>query len=312
MSIYVVTGGAGFIGSNIAARLVAKGEEVRVLDNFATGHRRNLAPIQSDVLLYEGSVCDRSLLEKACEGADFVLHQAALASVPRSVDDPLATNEANVDGTLKVLLAARDCGVQRVVYASSSSVYGDAPELPKREDMKPAPKSPYAVSKLAGEHYCAAFGEVYGLETVALRYFNVFGPHQDPSSQYAAVIPIFADRLMKGETPQVFGDGEQSRDFTFVADVVRANLQAATAQGAAGAVCNLGCGRRYTLNRLIELLQDIIGSDVEPEYGPERPGDVRHSEADISRARQTFGYDPKVSFEQGLRLTVEWYREQMV
>ncbi len=312
MSIYVVTGGAGFIGSNIAARLVAKGEEVRVVDNFATGHRRNLAPIQSDVLLYEGSVCDRSLLEKACEGADFVLHQAALASVPRSVDDPLATNEANVDGTLKVLLAARDCGVQRVVYASSSSVYGDAPELPKREDMKPAPKSPYAVSKLAGEHYCAAFGEVYGLETVALRYFNVFGPHQDPSSQYAAVIPIFADRLMKGETPQVFGDGEQSRDFTFVADVVRANLQAATAQGAAGAVCNLGCGRRYTLNRLIELLQDIIGSDVEPEYGPERPGDVRHSEADISRARQTFGYDPKVSFEQGLRLTVEWYREQMV
>ncbi len=308
MAVYVVTGGAGFIGSNIVQRLVEDGEEVRVVDNLATGHRENLQGLGGAARLFEGSVCDGALLREAFDGADYVLHQGALASVPRSVADPLATNHINVEGTLQVLEAARACGVRRVVYASSSSVYGDAPTLPKREDMTPQPKSPYAVSKLAGEHYCQVYNNVFGLETVSLRYFNVFGPRQDPASQYAAVIPIFIRCIVAGEAPQVYGDGEQSRDFTYVEDVVTANLQAARAEGAAGAVCNLGRGERHTLNKLLGLLQDIIGKRVEVNYGPDRAGDVKHSEADIARAREAFGYEPTVTFEEGLRRTVEWYR----
>jgi nucleoside-diphosphate-sugar epimerase len=308
MAVYVVTGGAGFIGSNIVQRLVEDAEEVRVVDDLSTGHRENLQSVGDAARLFEGSVCDGALLRRAFDGADYVLHQGALASVPRSVADPLATNRANVEGTLQVLEAARECGVRRVVYASSSSVYGDVPTLPKREDMTPQPKSPYAVSKLAGEYYCQVYNAVFGLETVSLRYFNVFGPRQDPASQYAAVIPIFIRCIMAGERPKVFGDGEQSRDFTYVDDVVAANLQAARAPGAAGAVCNLGRGERHTLNKLLALLQDIIGKRVEAQHGPDRAGDVKHSEADITRARQAFGYDPQVTFEEGLRRTVEWYR----
>ena len=307
MAVYVVTGGAGFIGSNIVQRLAEDGQEVRVVDDLSTGHRENLASVADRARFFEGSVCDGALLRRAFDGADYVLHQAALASVPRSVADPVATNTANVEGTLKVLDAARECRVRRVVYASSSSVYGDVPTLPKREDMTPQPKSPYAVSKLAGEYYCQVYYGVFGLETVALRYFNVFGPRQDPTSQYAAVIPIFIDAIVSGKRPKVFGDGEQSRDFTFVDDVVAANLQAAQAEGAAGAVCNLGRAERHTLNELLELLQKIIGKRVKPQYGPDRAGDVKHSEADVARARKAFGYDPKVGFEEGLRRTVDWF-----
>jgi len=308
MSVYVVTGGAGFIGSNIVRKLVAQGDAVRIVDDLSTGHRENIAEVQDVVDLHEGSICDAALLHSVFDGADYVLHQAALASVQRSVDDPVASNDANVDGTVKVLCAARDCGVKRVVYASSSSLYGDVPKLPKGEDMAPMPKSPYAVSKLAGEYYCRAFTAVYGLETVSLRYFNVYGPYQDPQSQYAAVIPIFVRCLLDGRRPQVFGDGEQSRDFTFVEDVVAANLQAATAPGAGGEYMNLGCGDRHTLNHMLELLQGIIGVEVEPEYLDDRAGDVKHSQADINKARRLIGYDPQVSFEEGLRRTVDYYR----
>ncbi|MFO7955981.1 MAG: SDR family oxidoreductase [Candidatus Brocadiia bacterium] len=311
MATYVVTGGAGFIGSNIVSRLVEDGQEVRAIDDLSTGRGINLDGLRDVVTVYDGSVCDAGLLRKAFEDADYVLHQAALASVQRSVESPIETNRVNVEGTLQVLEAARESGVRRVVYASSSSVYGDAPELPKHEDMKPQPKSPYAVSKLGGEHYCCVYSEVFGLETVSLRYFNVFGPRQDPASQYAAVIPIFVRRMLSGESPQVYGDGEQSRDFTYVDNVVQANLLAATAEGAGGAVCNVGCGERYTLNELIELLQDLIGSPVDPEYGPKRAGDVKHSLADITRAWEVLGYEPDVDFREGLRRTVEWYREQL-
>ncbi len=310
MAVYAVTGGAGFIGSNIVHRLVELGHEARVVDNLATGRLENLDGRFGDVVMYQGSILDMELLKKAFAGADYVLHQGAIPSVPRSVEDPAASNAANVDGTLNVLLAARDAAVKRVVYASSSSVYGDTPVLPKREDMVPNPQSPYAVSKLAGEHYCRAFTCVYGLETVSLRYFNVFGPRQNPNSQYAAVIPIFIRRLLAGQPPTVYGDGEQSRDFTFVDDVVAANLQASEAPGAAGAVVNLGCGQRHTLNKLIELLQDLTGQDVAPEYAPARAGDVKHSHADISHARNLIGYDPKVSFEEGVSRTLEWYESR--
>lgn len=308
MAVYVVTGGAGFIGSNIVRRLVEQGAEVRVVDDLSTGRRDNLPRLDEGVTFFEGSVCDDGLLHRAFAGADYVLHQAALASVQRSIENPVATNHANVDGTLTLLTVARDCAIKRVVYASSSSVYGDVPELPKREDMTPMPKSPYAVSKLTGEHYCRTFNDVFGLETVSLRYFNVFGPRQDPHTEYAAVIPIFIRAITEGSPPQVFGDGEQSRDFTYVDDVVAANVLAAHAGGAAGAVLNVGCGERHTLNELLRLLQDLMGKTVEPEYCDERPGDVKHSQADISRARETIGYEPRVSFREGLSRTVDWYQ----
>ncbi|MEA3402545.1 MAG: SDR family oxidoreductase [Armatimonadota bacterium] len=311
MATYLVTGGAGFIGSNIAAELTRRGHEVRVLDNLATGRRENLCEIEDSVDFYEEDIRDLEAIRPAFEGADVVLHQAALPSVPRSVKDPVATTEANVNGTINVLLAARDAGVRRVVAASSSSVYGSNPELPKRESMRPAPISPYAASKLAGEGYAAAFNEVYDLETVCLRYFNVFGPHQDPSSQYAAVIPIFVSRMLEGKPPIVFGDGEQSRDFSYVANVIEANMCAAEADGGAGQVFNIACGENATLNELISHLNDILGTDLTPEYTDERPGDVKHSLADISAAREVLGYEPQVHFRDGLALAVEWYAENL-
>jgi len=304
---YLVTGGAGFIGSNIVETLVERGEQVVVLDDFSTGKRENLEGFVNKVTLIEGSVAD-AVVREAVEAVDFVLHQGALASVPRSVDDPPSTNRANVDGTLNLLVAARDAGVKRVVFAASSSAYGDQPTLPKVETMPPMPLSPYAASKVACEYYCKAFTACYGLETVCLRYFNIFGPRQDPQSQYAAVIPRFITRMLDGKPPVIFGDGEQSRDFTYVADCVEANLLACEAPGAVGGTFNVACGGRYTLNQLVELLNDILGTDLQPIYEAERPGDVKHSQADITAARRALGYEPKVSFEDGLRRTVEWFK----
>ncbi|KPK63018.1 MAG: Vi polysaccharide biosynthesis protein VipB/TviC [Planctomycetes bacterium SM23_32] len=308
MSVYVVTGGAGFIGSAIARRLTAAGEAVRVLDDFSTGRRDNLAGVQRDVTLFEGSVCDPELVREALDGADCVLHQAAQVSVPLSVEDPVHTNEVNVGGTLNVLTAARELGVRRVVFASSCAVYGDAPQLPKREDMPPAPKSPYAASKLAGEHYCRAFNDGLGPEAVSLRYFNVFGPYQDTESQYAAVVPIFIRSIMLSRRPVVHGDGEQTRDFVFVDDVVEANLLAATSPKAAGAVLNIGSGERRSLNELLSTLAELMGTPADADYADERPGDVRHSQADISLARKTIGFRPLVGFAEGLSRAVEWYQ----
>jgi len=307
VSVYVVTGGAGFIGSSIVQRLVLEGDYVRVVDDLSTGRRDNLGALQGEVNFFEGSVCNADLLRDAFEGADYVLHQAALASVQGSMDDPIKTNEVNVGGTLTVLTVARECGVKRVVYASSSSVYGTGPAQPKREDMMLAPASPYAVSKLVGEHYCSAYHSLFGLETVCLRYFNVFGPRQDPHSPYAAAIPIFIRAILEGGRPRVYGDGEQSRDFVFVEDVADANLRAARIPGAAGAVLNIGSGGRCTVNELLGLLKRLTGKAVEPEYCPARPGDVRHSQADIAMAQRVIGYRPRVSFEDGLRRAEEWY-----
>ncbi len=310
MTTFLVTGGAGFIGSNIAHELVRRGHRVRVLDNFATGRRENLDGIADRVDLIEGDLRRPPDVEKAVEGVEVILHQGALGSVPRSIADPLATHAANATGTLHVLWAARAAGVRRVVCASSSSVYGDTPTLPKVEEMAPAPLSPYAVSKLAGEHYCRVFAGVYGLETVSLRYFNVFGPRQDPTSQYAAVIPKFIRAMLGGERPVIFGDGTQSRDFTYVDNVVAANLLAAEAPAAAlgGAVCNIACGERSTLLDLVGTLNAILGTRLEPEFRPPRPGDVRHSHAAIGRAERLLGFRPSVRFGEGMRRTVEWMR----
>ena len=307
MARYLVTGGAGFIGSHIAAELLARGDQVRILDNFSTGRRENLHAVQGAEVV-EGDVRSYHVVREAVDGCECVLHQAALPSVPRSVKDPITSNEVNVVGTLNVLNAARDAGVRRLVYASSSSIYGQNPELPKREGMMPQPISPYAVSKLAGEHYCRAFFELYRFETVMLRYFNVFGPRQDPESQYSAVIPKFTHRLLRGERPLVTGDGSQTRDFTYVANVVQANLAACTAGSAAGRVFNIAAGHRVSLLDMLAALERIIGCAVEPEYIPSRVGDVPHSYADISAAREALGYVPRVGFEDGLRLTVESMR----
>jgi len=307
---FLVTGGAGFIGSNIVLRLVADGEDVRVLDNLATGRRENLADAVGKFEFVEADIADLDAIRPAFEGVQYVLHQAALPSVPRSVRDPAATTTANVTGTLNVLIAARDAGVERVVVASSSSVYGKEPRLPKQEDMRPQPISPYAASKLANEAYAAAFCEVYGLETVCLRYFNVFGPRQDPTSQYAAVIPLFIKAMLNGERPTIYGDGEQSRDFTFVANVVDANLLAAQAPAAPGRVLNIACGSRTTVNDLVRTLNLILRTQIEPIYADPRPGDVKHSLADICAAREVLGYEPEVGFETGLAATAEWYLEQ--
>ena len=300
----LVTGGGGFIGSHLAERLLERGDEVRVLDSFATGRRENLAHLP-DAEIVEGDVQSFERAHHAVRGCDAVLHQAALPSVPRSIQDPLTTNAVNVTGTLNVLLAARDAGVGRVVYASSSSVYGSNPQLPKREDQAVAPISPYAVSKLAGEGFCRSFTTIYGLECVSLRYFNVFGPRQDPQSQYAAVIPKFISAALEGRRPVVFGDGEQSRDFTFIDNVVEANLLALESEVGAGEVFNAACGERVSLNDVLRLLSEIAGVELEPDYQPGRPGEVRHSQADIGRARETFGYEPAVSFAEGLRRTFE-------
>ena len=310
MATYLVTGGAGFIGSNIVRELVGRGETVRVLDDLSTGKIENLAGLMEQIDFISGSITDMETAARSVAGADYVLHQAALASVQRSVDSPLATDEVNVRGTLNMLIAARDAGVKRFVFASSSSVYGESEELPKRETMPTAPISPYGVSKLAGEAYCMAFHAAYGMPAVALRYFNVFGPRQDPQSHYAAVIPLFVTALLNGTQPTVFGDGLQSRDFSYVSNVVNANLLACRAPGAAGQIFNIACNRQHTLLELLEVLRGLIGSEVETLFSPARAGDIKHSLADTSKARHLLGYDPGVGFHEGLVHTVLWYQEQ--
>ena len=308
---YLVTGGAGFIGSHIAENLLRAGQRVRIIDNLLTGQRENLAHLQAlegDLQLVIGDINDSDTLRKLMHGVDFVLHQAALPSVPRSLADPLETHLHCLTGTLNVLLAARDCGVRRVVYAASSSAYGDQPGAAKHENMRPDPISPYGVAKLAGEYYAAAFTHSFGLETVALRYFNVFGPRQDPASEYAAVIPKFITRMLAGEKPRIYGDGSQSRDFTYIDNVVHGNLLACTAADAAGASINLATGGRVTLNALVAELNAALGTDLPPIHTAERPGDIKHSRADVTKARDLLGYAPVVDFAEGLRRTVAWYR----
>lgn len=307
---YLVTGGAGFIGRNIVRRLLAEGHEVRVLDNFSTGRRENLEGL--DVELIEGDLTSYHMVQRAVKGVDYILHQGALPSVPRSVNDPIASVNVNVIGTVNVLTAAVEEGVKRVVYASSSSIYGDSPELPKHEGMLPAPKSPYAASKLAGEHLCRAFYESYGLETIILRYFNVFGPYQNPHSQYAAVIPKFVTAALSGQPVVIFGDGQQSRDFTFVDNVVEANLAAIEApKEALGKAFNIACGESFSLLELLEILEGILGKKIKKLFREPQPGDVKHSRADISRAKKLLGYQPKIRFQEGLQKTVEWFKDNI-
>jgi nucleoside-diphosphate-sugar epimerase len=312
MALYLITGIGGFIGSSLARALLSRGEPVRGVDNFATGRRENIAEILDRIDFREADILDLDAMKKACAGADFVLHQAAIPSVPKSVLDPLGSNRANVDGTVNVLVAARDAKVKRVIYAASSSAYGDTPSLPKHEGMAPNPISPYAVAKLASEHYMKSFYRCYGLETVSLRYFNIFGPRQDPASPYSGVLAKFITQMLRGEQPTIFGDGEQSRDFTFIDNAVEANLLAcrAPASQTAGQMCNVATGRRVTLNEMFRALQGLTGFSGEPRYGPERGGDIKHSLADISKAEARLGYKPRVGFEEGLRKTVEWYRGQ--
>ncbi len=309
MPKYLITGVAGFIGSNIARALLAQGASVRGVDNFITGKRENLDDLHG-LEFIEGTIEDPETCDRACHGVDFVFHEAALASVPRSVEDPFPTNSANVTGTLNVLMAARKAAVRRVVYAGSSSAYGDQPTLPKREDMAPDPISPYAVSKLAGEHYMRSFTRVYGLETVTIRYFNVFGPHQDPSSQYSGVLAKFSLAMLEDRIPVIFGDGTQSRDFTFIENVVKANLLAiaAPAEKVSGCVFNVATEQRTTLNDAVKSLRELTGYTGPVEYAPARAGDIAHSLADVSLARAAFGYHPTVNFHEGLRQTLLWYR----
>jgi UDP-glucose 4-epimerase len=305
----LVTGAGGFIGSHLAERLLGEGYEVRILDNFATGRRENLDSFRDAVDIVEGDIQSYERVHNAVRGCELVFHLAALPSVPRSIQDPLTSNASNVTGTLNVLLASRDEDVRRVVFASSSSTYGANKELPKRESMATVPIAPYAVSKLAAEGYCRAFFNVYGLETVALRYFNVFGPRQDPQSQYSAVIPKFITAVLSGQPPTIHGDGEQSRDFTYIDNAVDANLLAADAEGVAGETFNVACGERVSLNDLVSELERIVGAEVEPVHTDPRPGDVPHSVADISKARAALGYEPKVDFRAGLERTFAYYAE---
>jgi len=305
---YLVTGGAGFIGSHITERLVRDGHAVRVLDDFSSGKETNLDSFRNDIEVVRGDIRDADVVKRATKGVDIVFHEAALGSVPRSVVDPLTTHEVNMTGTLNVFLAARDAGVKRVVYASSSSVYGETPVLPKREDMIPQPLSPYALSKLVGEQYSSVFKQIYGFEIVSLRYFNIFGPRQDPESQYAAVLPRFVTALLGGKPPVVYGDGLQSRDFTYVENVVNANLLASEAEGIAGRAFNVACGGRYTLLELLARLKAILGTGIEPIHEAARAGDVRDSQASIEAAEQGFGYRVSVDFDEGVRRTVEWSR----
>ncbi len=313
MALYLISGIAGFIGSSLARALLERGERVRGIDNLSTGKAENIASIRSRIEMIEADINDAAAVAAACRGADYVLHQAAIPSVPRSVNDPMESNRANIDGTLSLLLAARDAKVGRVVYASSSSLYGDTPTLPKHEGMLPNPISPYAVAKLTGEYYMNSFYRVYGLEVVSLRYFTVFGPRQDPSSQYSGVLAKFIPRMLRGERPTIYGDGEQSRDFTYIDNVVSANLLAceAPAERACGRAFNAATGRRITLNETYAILQKLTGYSGPPEYGPERAGDIKHSLADISLAQKQLGYTQKVSIEDGLAKTVEWYRGQI-
>jgi len=309
MPSYLVTGGAGFIGSHLAEELLRRGERVRIVDSFITGKRENLAHL-SKAEFIEGDLADLPVATKAVAGMDYVLHQAAIPSVPRSVEDPIRSNRANIDSTLNVLVAARDAKVKRIVYAGSSSAYGNTPTLPKQEDMPNNPLSPYALQKLVGEQYLQMFTQLYGLETVTTRYFNVFGPRQDPSSAYSGVISVFSKALLENRSPTIYGDGEQTRDFTYIANVVDGVLRACTAPNVSGAVINVATGARISLNQLFGALRELIGSAVTVNYAPVRSGDVKDSQADITRAKQLLGYTPLVSFEEGLRRTVEWYRKE--
>ena len=310
MTLHLVTGGAGFIGSHIVEALLRQGERVRVVDDLSTGKLENVEHLKGDLEFVQGDVCSETLMKRVSEDVEVVYHQAAIPSVPRSLDEPLVTNRASVDGTLRVLLAARDAGVRRVVYASSSSVYGENDTVPTVETMPTVPISPYGVAKLAGELYARVFHRCYGMETVALRYFNVFGPRQDPASSYAGVTPIFVRELLAGRTPTIFGDGEQTRDFTYVTNVVQANLKAATAPGASGKVFNAASGVQTTVNRLYEVISRLLDLDVSPRHDDPRAGDIRHSLADIAAARETLDYAPDVSLEDGLRITVDWLKTQ--
>jgi nucleoside-diphosphate-sugar epimerase len=306
----LVTGGAGFIGSSLARALVARGDRVRVIDNLSSGRRENLADLSKDLELIEADIRDEAALGRALDGIELVFHEAAIPSVPRSLADPVASHDANATGTLKVLQAAKRAGVRRLVYAASSSAYGDTPTLPKVETMRPMPLSPYAVSKLAGEHYCQVFAGAYGLETVSLRYFNVFGPHQDPKSEYAAVIPRFVTAALAGQGVTIYGDGLQSRDFCFIDNTVEANLAAGSAPGVSGGVFNVACGAAINLNEVVKLVGEIVGHAVPITYLPGRVGDVKHSLADTSAARERLGYRGAISFAEGLKRTVAWYAGQ--
>jgi nucleoside-diphosphate-sugar epimerase len=310
MTRYLVTGGAGFIGSHLAEELTRRGAHVRVADSLITGKRQNLDHLPG-VEFVEGDLADLDVARRAVDGCGYVLHQAAIPSVPRSVADPITSNRANIDATLNVLVAARDAGVRRVVYAGSSSAYGNAAALPKREDMPTGPLSPYALQKLVGEQYMQLFTQLYGLETVAIRYFNVFGPRQDPSSPYSGVISLFISALVDGRRPTIYGDGEQTRDFTYVANVVDGVLRACEASRASGEVINVATGGRVSLNQLFDAVRSLTGSSVEPVHGPPRAGDVRDSQADIGKARDVLGYAPTVTFEEGLKRTLEWYRSSV-
>ncbi len=312
MANYLVTGGAGFIGSNIVKALVEQGESVRVLDNCSTGNVSNLDGVIDRIEFILGDIRDPALSHKAVEGIDYLIHQAALCSVAHSVDDPVTTNEVNVTGILNMLTAAKHLGVKRIVYASSASVYGDSPGLPKNEDMPTNPVSPYATSKLIGEQYCKLFYELHNLETVTLRYFNVFGPRQACNSHYSAAIPKFIRSFLEGKPPVIFGDGEQSRDLVFVEDAVQANILACHAESAAGEILNIGCGKNTTINCLVKIIDELIGSDIEPVYEQERKGDVRHSQADISKAKKVLAYRPLVDLQAGLERTIEWFKVNTV
>ncbi len=312
MERFLVTGGAGFIGSNICIKLIEEGCFVRVIDNLLTGKKSNLASVIDRIEFIEADMGDEGIAREAMKDIDVVLHQGALPSVPKSVDNPAATHRHCLDATFTVLLVARNAGVKRFVYASSSSAYGDSPTLPKVETMRPEPLSPYAASKLGGEYYCKVFFTVFGLETISLRYFNVFGPHQDPTSQYAAAIPAFVTAILKDKPPTIYGDGEQSRDFTYVDNVVDANLLAARAKKTSGEVINIACGKAVTVNEIIDMINNLTGKSVKPEYTDPRLGDVKHSLADITAAEKLIGYKPKVSFEQGLQLAIDWYRKNLL
>jgi UDP-glucose 4-epimerase len=310
MAVYVVTGGGGFIGSHIVEELLRRKETVRVIDNFSTGKRENLRTFQAAEII-ESDISQDSNLTDYLKGADYVIHQAAIPSVPKSIIDPLRSHQANVNGTLQLLIAARDAGVKRLVYASSSSLYGDSPTLPKHEGMMPNPLSPYGAQKLFAEIYCQVFTKAYRLETVSLRYFNVFGPRQDATSQYSGVLALFIPAVLEGRRPTIHGDGQQSRDFTYVKNVVHANLLACTVPGVGGQVFNVACGDRITVNSMLQHINKITGKDIQPIYADPRAGDIKHSQADITRAKEHLGYEPQASFEEGLRHTIEWYRENL-
>jgi nucleoside-diphosphate-sugar epimerase len=311
MAVFVVTGGGGFIGSHIVEELLRRKQTVKVIDNFSTGRRANIKLFERDIEVIETDIAEDPNLARHLKGAEYVIHQAAIPSVPKSIVEPLPSHRANVTGTFNLLLACREAGIRRVVYASSSSLYGDSPTLPKHEEMMPNPLSPYGAQKLFGEMYCQVFTKTYGLETVSLRYFNVFGPRQDPSSQYSGVLSLFVTAVLEGRQPTIYGDGLQSRDFTYVQNVVEGNLLACTAPGVAGEAFNIACGDRITVNSMLQLVNKITGKDITPIYGDPRPGDIKHSQANIHKAETKLAYKPQVSFEEGLRRTIDWYRESI-